>query len=77
MPAKNFTMPAALAQLWVSIDEAKQLLGVSHTTVYQLARTGEIKHAKYQGRAIFGRRSIDRYLATWTREEKRLMKVGQ
>jgi excisionase family DNA binding protein len=77
MPAKNFTMPPKLAHLWATVEEAKQLLGVSHTTVYQLARNGEIKHAKYQGRAIFGKKSIERYLSTWTREEQRLVRMGQ
>jgi len=76
MPGRMLTLPPSLSALWVPSDKAKELLGVSHTTLYRLVREGEVKHAKYQGHAIFGKKSIERYLSTWTREEKRLLALG-
>ncbi|AMV16622.1 helix-turn-helix domain-containing protein [Planctomyces sp. SH-PL14] len=77
MPAKHFEMPRALKPFWVTLQEAKELLGVSHTTVYQLARDKQIIRDKYSGRAIFGRKSIERYLGAWILDQQRLVALGR
>jgi len=46
----------------VAADQLAELLGVSKSQVYTLARRGEIPHVKAGGSVLFPRRQLERWL---------------
>ena len=51
-------------QLFVTINEAKQLLRVGHTRIYQLINAGHIEKVKLGSKTLIPCDSLDRYVAS-------------
>ncbi len=55
-------MQAEITREWITYKQAKELSGLSRTTLWKLLSAGEIKAARI-GRAVrINRRSLDEYL---------------
>lgn len=61
----NESTGAATSQKLYSVcDAAQQLGGIGRTTVYELAKRGEIEFIKIGSRSFVSDESLNRYLAT-------------
>lgn len=49
-------------KMTLSVGELAELLGVSVSTIYEMARLKEIPHTKVRGRILFHRSTIERWL---------------
>ena len=49
-------------KMTLSVGELAELLGVSVSTIYEMARLKEIPHVKVRGRILFHRSTIERWL---------------
>ncbi|AZK48707.1 MULTISPECIES: helix-turn-helix domain-containing protein [Paenibacillus] len=54
-----------MKRITLTVTEAAELIGVSQTTVYAMAREGQIPHTRVRGRILFHRDVIE----TWLRGE--------
>lgn len=59
-----------MAKITLTVAEAAELIGVSQTTVYTMAREKQIPHARVRGRILFHRDVIE----SWLRGELQQMK---
>lgn len=55
-----------MQKVTLNVKEVAELLGVSITTVYTMAKENEIPCKKLRGRIVFHRETIDKWLATPT-----------
>lgn len=55
-----------MERITLTVNEVAELLGVSVTTIYVMAREKQIPHKKIRGRIIFHRETIENWLATPT-----------
>lgn len=53
-------------KMTLSVGELAELLGVSVSTIYEMARLKEIPHIKVRGRTLFHRSTIERWLVANT-----------
>jgi excisionase family DNA binding protein len=53
-----------LTPIFVTVNEAKRLLAVGHTKLYELLRAGEIDHVKSGSRTLIPYESLTRYAAS-------------
>ncbi|PFZ72326.1 excisionase [Bacillus toyonensis] len=51
-----------MKKITLTVKEVAELLGVSLTTIYSMARTGEIPHARIKGKILFHRPIIETWL---------------
>ncbi|AZS14568.1 helix-turn-helix domain-containing protein [Paenibacillus lutimineralis] len=51
-----------MQRITLTVSEAAQLIGVSQTTVYAMAREGQIPHARVRNRILFHRDVIEAWL---------------
>lgn len=51
-----------MQKITLTVNEAAELIGVSTTTIYTMARLGEIPHVRVRGRILFHRDSIEAWL---------------
>lgn len=51
-----------MQKITLTVKEVAQLLGVSSTTIYTMARANEIPHAKIGGKVVFHRPTIEEWL---------------
>lgn len=47
---------------WLGYEEARRLVGLSRTTLYRLAKTGEIKGARIGRSVRISRASLEEYM---------------
>jgi excisionase family DNA binding protein len=50
---------------WLGYEEARRLVGLSRTTLYRLANTGEIKGARIGRSVRINRVSLEEYMERW------------
>lgn len=55
-----------MEKITLTVKEVAILLGVSHATVYTMAKENQIPCKKLRGRIIFHRVTIEKWLATPT-----------
>lgn len=51
-----------MKKITLTVKEVAELLGVSLTTVYSMARMGEIPHARIKGKILFHRPTVEDWL---------------
>lgn len=51
-----------MGKITLTVTEVAELIGVSTTTVYTMARLNEIPHKKVRGRILFHRTTIEQWL---------------
>nr|WP_213656262.1 helix-turn-helix domain-containing protein [Paenibacillus vini] len=51
-----------MERVTMTVTETAELIGVSQTTVYAMAREGQIPHARVRGRILFHREVIESWL---------------
>jgi excisionase family DNA binding protein len=51
----------ALNPIFVTVNEAKRLLSLGHTTVYQLMNSGALDRVKSGGKTLISYESVRRY----------------
>ncbi|NMO97452.1 helix-turn-helix domain-containing protein [Paenibacillus lemnae] len=51
-----------MQKITLTVTEAAELIGVSQTTIYTMAREGQIPHARVRGRILFHREVIESWL---------------
>lgn len=51
-----------MQRITLTVSEAAEMIGVSQTTVYAMAREGQIPHARVRGRILFHREVIESWL---------------
>ncbi len=55
-------MQAEIQPKWITYEEAQRLVGLGHTTLWRLAKSGEVKTAQV-GRAVrINRESLEDYM---------------
>ena len=54
-------MGAELPPIFVTVNEAKRLLSLGHTRVYELIRSGELERVKSGGKTLIIYASVLRY----------------
>ena len=55
-------MQTTIEPTWLTYEEARRLVGLGHTTLWRLVKSGEIKSAQV-GRAVrLSRRSLEEYM---------------
>lgn len=59
-----------MTKITLTVAEAAELIGVSQTTVYTMAREKQIPHTRVRGRILFHRDVIE----SWLRGELQQMK---
>lgn len=52
-----------IEKITLTVDEVSQVLGVSQSTIYTMARQNEIPHKKIRGRVLFHKPTIERWLS--------------
>jgi excisionase family DNA binding protein len=50
-----------LTPIFVTVNEAKRLLSLGHTTVYQLMNDGALERVKSGGKTLISYESVTRY----------------
>jgi excisionase family DNA binding protein len=50
-----------LTPIFVTVNEAKRLLSLGHTTVYQLMNSGALERVKSGGKTLISYESVKRY----------------
>lgn len=59
-------METKIEPKWITYGQAQRLVGLGHTTLWRLAKSGEIKSARV-GRAVrLGRESLEDYMERQT-----------
>jgi len=53
-----------MEKITLTVKEVADLLGVSLTTVYSMARMSEIPHARVRGKILFHRPTVETWLIT-------------
>lgn len=61
-----------MTKLVLTVKEVAELLGVSTTTIYTMARENEVPHFKIRGRIMFNRDLVE----SWTRGEHEMKEQG-
>lgn len=51
-----------IEKITLTVEEVSQVLGVSQSTIYTMARENEIPHKKVRGRVLFHKPTIERWL---------------
>lgn len=51
-----------MEKITLSVSETAELLGVSVSTIYVMARLNEIPHKKVRGRVLFHRQTVENWL---------------
>lgn len=51
-----------MSKITLTVNETAELLGVSTTTIYTMAREGQIPHVRVRGRILFHRDTIEKWL---------------
>ncbi|MGN7169298.1 helix-turn-helix domain-containing protein [Paenibacillus cellulositrophicus] len=51
-----------MQKITLTVVEAAELIGVSQTTIYTMARENQIPHARVRGRILFHREVIESWL---------------
>ncbi len=51
-----------MQKITLTVNEAAKLIGVSTTTIYTMARLGEIPHVRVRGRILFHRETFEKWL---------------
>ncbi|KGR89341.1 helix-turn-helix domain-containing protein [Lysinibacillus odysseyi] len=52
-----------MEKITLTVAETAELIGVSVSTIYVMARTNEIPHKKVRGRVLFHRPTVEKWLA--------------
>lgn len=50
-----------LPPIFVTVNEAKRLLSIGHTRIYELMRSGDLEHVKSGGKTLIFYESVVRY----------------
>ena len=50
-----------MERITLTVNEVAELLGVSITTIYTMARLHEIPHKKIRGRVLFHKETIEKW----------------
>lgn len=58
-----------LTPFFVTVDEAKRLLAVGHTRIYELMKAGEIERVKSGAKSLVTYESLSRYAASLRERE--------
>ena len=53
-----------LSPIFVTVNEAKRLLAVGHTRIYELMNSGEIEKVKAGGKTLIPFESVERYASS-------------
>lgn len=51
-----------MTKVTLTVSETAKLIGVSQTTIYSMAREGQIPHVKVRGRILFHKDVIEAWL---------------
>jgi excisionase family DNA binding protein len=62
------TIMEQLAPIFVTVNEAKRLLAVGHTRIYELMNSGAIEKVKSGGKTLIPFESVQRYAASLRKE---------
>jgi len=62
---------------WMSVKTAATYLDWSKQRLYKLTASGEIPHYKHEGRLLFHRCELERWLATFAEGERRLDRLAK
>lgn len=53
-----------MEKITLTVAETAELIGVSVSTIYVMARKNEIPHKKVRGRVLFHRPTVERWLSS-------------